>query len=285
MKFSLFTDYGALNSGPVFEAFGRGALALGHEVTLNDYNADVAVVWSVLFQGRMSGNEQIWNNFSALGKPIIVLEVGSLFRQTTWRMAIGGINREAYFGPEVDTDWRAKKVLGLEAKPWKLNEDGHILICTQSPISRQWRNFPDQSSWLNTLIKEIRSQTDRKIVIRPHPRFPVKHNSQWDVEYESPKHVKNDVWDLDLSNVFAVVNVSSSPGIQAILAGVPAYVGADSMAFPVANHLDGNYNEPVMPKRRNWLNNLAFTEWTTEEIQSGMPLSRLIPKLEELLNE
>ena len=68
-------------------------------------------------------------------KPIIVLEVGSLFRQTTWRMAIGGINREAYFGPEVDTDWRAKNVLGLEAEPWKLNEDGHILICTQSPIS------------------------------------------------------------------------------------------------------------------------------------------------------
>ena len=52
----------------------------GETVVENDMNADVAIIWSVLFQGNMSGNYKVWERFKASGKPVIVLEVGAFIR-------------------------------------------------------------------------------------------------------------------------------------------------------------------------------------------------------------
>jgi len=283
MTFGIFSDYGALNSAPVFEAFKQGVEELGHEIKLDSlYHADVAVIWSVLFQGRMQPNKKVWDNFRLHKKPVIVLEVGSLFRQHTWRMGINGINKEAYFGPSGNSDYRANKLM-IKSKPWRINKDGHILICTQSYISEQWKNYPPIEEWLDSVITHIRNQTDRKIVIRPHPRFPVRLKGDYsDVYFQPPQHVKNDVWDLELDNVYAVVNATSSPGVQSVLEGVPAFVGEESMASPVANAIYGSYESPSMPDRTQWINDLAYSEWTLDEIKTGMPLSRIMPKLEAL---
>ena len=58
MKISLWTKYGALNSQPVFEAFRQGAQRLGYNCRENVTSADVDVIWSVLWRGRMHGIEQ-----------------------------------------------------------------------------------------------------------------------------------------------------------------------------------------------------------------------------------
>jgi hypothetical protein len=59
MKFSLWTDYGALNSKPVFDAFANSLNDSGHTVVYNDSSADVDCIWSVLFYGRMARNKAI----------------------------------------------------------------------------------------------------------------------------------------------------------------------------------------------------------------------------------
>ena len=61
MKFSLFTDYGAQNSKPVFDAFASSLSDAGHTVTFNEWDSDVAVIWSVLglaewLETKKSGN-------------------------------------------------------------------------------------------------------------------------------------------------------------------------------------------------------------------------------------
>ena len=66
MKFSLFTDYGAQNSKPVFDAFATSLSSAGHTVVNNDWDSDVAVIWSVLWNGRMAGNEKVWLDFQAV---------------------------------------------------------------------------------------------------------------------------------------------------------------------------------------------------------------------------
>ena len=83
MKFSLWTNYGALNSRPVFDAFRSGAVALGHSCVDNDSHSDVDVIWSVLFSGRMAPNKAIWERNVAQSKPTIVLEVGGIKRNNT----------------------------------------------------------------------------------------------------------------------------------------------------------------------------------------------------------
>ena len=90
MKFSLFRDYGAQNSKPVFDAFADSPSSNGHVVRDNTYDCDVGVIWSVL-NGRMAQQKSM-GRFSAHNKKIIVLEVGGLIRGTTWKVGVGGIN-------------------------------------------------------------------------------------------------------------------------------------------------------------------------------------------------
>ena len=169
MKFSLWTDNGALNSKPVFDAFATGANLLGHTVSYNDLHADVDVIWSVLWHGRMSPNKAVWEKAKKENRQVIVLEVGGINRGTTWKVGLNGINRDAYFGRLHNNSSRAD-ALGLLLKPWTINQDGPIIIACQHNKSHQWRNQKTVQTWLFETIDTIRQHTDRKIIIRPHPR-------------------------------------------------------------------------------------------------------------------
>ena len=76
-----------------------------------------------------------------------------------------------------------------------------------------------------------------------------------------------------------MVNENSGPGSQAVLDGVPAFVGAYSLAAPVANQDFARIESPLMPDRAQWLEQLCHTEWTVSEIRSGLPLGRLMSRL------
>ena len=78
MKFSLWTNNGALNSKPVFTAFATSLLYHGHSVVYNDMDGDIHVIWSVLWYGRMAPNKVVWDEAKRQGKPVIVLEVGGI---------------------------------------------------------------------------------------------------------------------------------------------------------------------------------------------------------------
>ena len=90
MKFKLYKNFGALNSVSVFNAFADGVRVGGHEIVEN--NEDVAVIWSVLWHGRMAGNQQIYNDCVKRNKPVVVIEVGNLKRGQTWRISEAHIN-------------------------------------------------------------------------------------------------------------------------------------------------------------------------------------------------
>jgi hypothetical protein len=278
MKFSLFTDNGALNSKPIFQAFAQGCGQQGHDVVYNTLEADVAVIWSILWHGRMSPNKKVWDHFKSKGKPIIVLEVGALHRNIMWKVGINGINADAVFGQQENNSDRADQ-LGLKLKPWKDNSDGHILICTQHDKSEQWKGMPNISNWVLEVIEHIRSQTDRKIIVRPHPRCKlqgIQHEFQ-NVFLQKPQYIEGtyDDFDLNLENTFAVVNWSSNPAIQSIMSGVPAYVSKHSLSYGVGNPIYSDYNNPLKPDRQQWLNDLAYTEWSVPEISQGIQLKRL----------
>jgi hypothetical protein len=190
---------------------------------------------------------------------------------------LNGINRAADFGSgAIDTD-RPNK-LKLKLKPWR--KDGeHILICAQHSKSEQWRNMPTLERWLHDTIIELRKNSQRPIVIRSHPRCPVRDNFRMfdRVTLQNPVHIDGtyDDFYLDFSNCWAVISWSSNPGPQAVIAGIPAFVGFDSLAYDVANHDLANIESPHMPNRDNWLLNYAHTEWTVDEIRSGIPFKRL----------
>ena len=279
MRFSLWTHNGALNSRPVFDAFDHSLVAAGHDVLYNDINADVNVIWSVLWNGRMARNEAIWNQT----KPVIVLEVGGIKRGTTWKVGLNGINRDAFFG-DIGNSSDRSKLLNLEVKSWRT--DGEcILIAGQHDKSLQWQTMPRMSNWFLNTYDEIRKHTDRPIIFRPHPRCRLEHIERGlkNVYRQEPRHVTNtyDDFDMGFDNVWATISYSSNPGIHSIIEGVPAFVSTHSLAYPAGNDIDflHTIEQPVMPDRTQWLNDYAHTEYTIEEIAAGLPLKNLTPKL------
>ena len=287
MIFCLYTDYGALNSKPVFEAFAHSLIDAGHTVIYNEpyrvmnhyNNYDVAVIWSVLWNGRMSSNKQVWEVNRNNNRPVIVLEVGGIQRGTTWKVGLNGINRDAFFGDDRN-DSRRSDLLNLRLKPWRTDGE-YILICGQHDKSLQWQNMPRMSNWFLNTYDEIRKHTDRPIIFRPHPRCRLEHIERGlkHVYRQEPQHITNtyDDFDIDFNNVWATISYSSNPGIHSIIDGVPAFVSTHSLAYPAGNDIDflHTIEQPLMPDRTQWLNDYAWTEYTIKEIQNGVPLKRL----------
>jgi len=238
----------------------------------------VAVIWSQLWTGRMAPNRAVWEEFSASGRPVIVLEVGQLNRGVTWKMGINGVNARGWFGEGIEPG-RAKK-LAMRLQPW--HQGDHILIAMQRSDSEQWAGLPPAQQWLDQTIARIRKHTDRPIVVRPHPRQ--KLQPKMGVKFQTPLALCGTYDEFDfrsnLNNAWAVVNENSGPGSQAVLDGVPAFVGAYSMAAPVANLDYALIEKPRMPDRETWLDELCHTEWTLGEITAGIPIGRLLVRLQ-----
>ena len=277
MKFSLWTQYGALNSKPIFDAFANSLNSNGHVVVYNDSSADINVIWSVLFNGRMAGNKAVWEQ----QKPTIVLEVGGIKRGTTWKVGLNGINRDAYFGPSSNDNTRANE-LGLKLSPWNYNGE-YILIAGQHDKSLQWKDMPSMSNWVYDTITFIRAQTKRPIIFRPHPRCPLTHIEKEfkNVYRQEPSKLPGtyDDFDMKFKNIWATVSWSSNPGIHSVINGVPAFTGPSSLAFDVAEQNLRNIETPLYCDRTQWLNDYAHTEYTIQEISQGIPHKHLTSKI------
>ena len=230
MRIALYPEYSSLNGRPVFAALIEHLKSKGEKVFINeDRNCDVAVIWSVLWQGRMEANKKVWEQFRGTGRPVVVLEVGGLRRNSSFKMGINGINREADFANDTFDDKRWP-LFNHQLLPWK--QSGNVIvICGQHHNSHQWRENPGLKAYFKNCIEEIRRYTDKPIIIRPHPRnivhnFPVEKYKH--VRVNLPKRDWGTYDDTDfkkiLKSTWAVVNHSSNPAMEAVIHGIPVFV-------------------------------------------------------------
>lgn len=279
MRFSLFDQWGARNSPPVWHAFRSGLDRLGLCHADHDPDANVAVIWSLVWAGRMRANQEIWRQFRSSGRPVIVLEVGALQRGTTWKVAVNGLGSNALWGQGFQEN-RPQK-LGLDLMPWQQNGQ-HIVIALQRPDSEQWVGQPAVSSWLSQTVYELQRHTARPIHVRMHPRKSV--NIPPSCRLERPRALAGtyDNFDFDQSvrQAWAVINWNSGAAVRAAMLGVPVFVGDSSLAAPVGNLDWSQIENPRMPDRSRWLTELSHTEWTLDEIASGYAIQRLMSTLE-----
>lgn len=278
MKFAIFNKFGALNSAPVFKAFGQGLDRLGLSWSFHDNTADVAVIWSVLWAGRMRDNREIWNLFRSSQRTVIVLEVGTLFRGHTWKMSANGVGRGAVWAMVEDPQRPAR--LGLHVDPWRTKGNDIVVAC-QRHDSLQWDGQPAPQQWLDQTVASLRQHTDRPIRVRCHPRQTIAVPAG--CLLEKPVHLPGtyDQFDFDqsLNRAWCVVNWNSGPGVRSALSGVPALVGPDSLAAPVSTVDWSMVESPHRPDRDQWLINLSHTEWTCAELETGRPLRLLLDRL------
>jgi len=276
MRVKLYKEYGALNSGPVFAAVEQGLKHIGCQIV--NEGQDLDVIWSVLWQGRMQANKRVYETAKSQCRPVMIIEVGNLFRGRTWRLSLDNINGLGNFANDTNLDPNRPKKLGIDLRPPATARKKDILVIGQHHHSLQWHKKQPMSDWVSQTLTEIRQHTDRPIVIRPHPRNPFSLNIPG-IRVEYPQQVPGTYDDFNFDPFYhCVLNFNSGPAVKAAIEGVPVITDMSSLAYPVSDKLE-NIENPQLPSREDWFIRLCHTEWFIPELQQGIPQQRLIEYL------
>lgn len=268
----------AKNSVPVISAMLTSLRQAGVSTQENSWDADAAIIWSVLWAGRMAANQAVWSHYRSLGRPVIVIDVGALYRGETWKIALNSITADGYYGHTENLDWDRPRRLGISLAI-NLTCNPRIVIAAQHARSLQVAGLVSMEGWVIQQVEQLRTVTDRPIVVRPHPRSPLDSaglvHLPPDVIIEHPVKIVNTYDSHNLAfDCHAMVNHNSGPGIQAAIAGTRPIVDVSSLAHPVSiTHAD--IDRPYDQDRDQWLVELCHTEYTVEEINKGLWLRRL----------
>ena len=251
----------------------------GRLIQADSMDSDAAVIWSVLWNGKMRANQAVYEHYRAQGKPVIIIEVGALYRNTTWKISVNNITADGYYGHTENLDWDRPKRLGVTLADTAFNRP-EILIAAQHQHSLQVADLPSVEAWIYKQILRIKQFTDRPMVVRPHPRSVLSTKLlPSDVVFEEPHPLKHTYDSFDMHfDCHAVVNYNSGPGIQAAISGTRPIVDISSLAYPVSVSY-AELEQPYLIDRNRWLVEICHTEYTLNEIQQGTWLKRISPAL------
>ena len=274
-----FPNQCALNSRSVMSAVLDVLQGAGILTQENSMDSDAAVIWSVLWNGKMRANKEVYEHYRAQGKPVIIVEIGALYRGTTWKIAVNNITADGYYGHTENLDRDRPRKLGISLAVTAFHRP-EILIAAQHQHSLQVANLPSVEAWIYKQILRIRQFSDRPIIVRPHPRSTLNAKLlPTDVVFEEPNPLANTYDSFDMHfDCHAVVNYNSGPGIQAAISGTRPIVDMSSLAYPVSVSY-AELEQPYLIDRDRWLVEICHTEYTLNEIQQGLWLKRLRPYL------
>ena len=269
----------AKNSQPVMSAVLDCLQARGIQTQENSMSSDAAIIWSVLWAGRMAANQAVYEHYRAQGRPVIIIEIGALYRGDTWKIAVNNITADGYYGHIDNLDWDRPKKLRISLAT-QFDPRPNIIVALQHDRSLQVTGL-DMTGWLHSTLNILKNSTDRPITVRPHPRCKLKLNDlPQGVTVEIPNRLPNTYDSFDMHyDCHALVNINSGPGIQAAIAGVRPLVSPSSLAYPVGMSF-AQIEQPYAQDRDTWLTQVCHTEYTLDELQRGTWISRLAPALE-----
>ena len=273
----------AKNSVPVMSAMLDSLRRAGVSVQENSWDADAVIIWSVLWSGRMAANQAVWNHYRSQGRPVIIIDVGALYRGETWKIAINNITADGYYGHTENLDYNRPRKLGISLA-LNFTRNPRIIVAAQHARSLQVTGLVSMEGWVVQQVKRLREVTDRPIVVRPHPRSALDRaelvHLPPDVVVEQPVKITNTYDSYNLAfDCHAIINHNSGPGIQAALAGTRPIVDVSSLAHPVSIQIE-NIDQRYTIDRDQWLTEICHTEYTVQEIQKGLWLQRLQPQLD-----
>jgi hypothetical protein len=171
--------------------------------------------------------------------------------------------------------------LGLRLKPYR-REGRHVLIVGQNPGDASLRGA-DIFDWMHKTATKARWVTDRPIVVRPHPVTPEAMMREFErrfaafegivVDYPPTRPVR-----AVLEDCWVLLAYSSSATIDAFIEGVPCITASPAnMAWPVSDHELDRIEQPTLFAREQWLSDLAYAQWSVEEMRAGAVWRHLRP--------
>lgn len=298
---------GTFDERNILQKFHQGIKSVANNdlVELNVDNryspCDVAIMLGS-WKPRDKDHHIVRNSVVSNARCFVIVETPFLNRQVFtpneyFRIGVNGfLNNSGQFTLSDCSDDRFKQ-LNISWPGWTNHKDGHILIMMQLPGDASLRGI-NMYEWVKYAVKEIRKHTDKNIVIRSHPLFTSKEGDEFrqfvydmamagltDLKFS---HGKDISLQDDLKDCFCTVSYSSGSSIDSILAGIPT-IACDpgNFAYNVSSNFLEEINMPVTEsteKIMQWLYNLAYSQWTVDEMRDGTAWKHLSPIIDKLLD-
>lgn len=186
----------------------------------------------------------------------VYADLGYWHRDRYYRLAAGGWGPESYVRAGLPTV--RFESLGLQVKPWR--EEGTGIIVAGATAKAAIEHGLGYTQWERQAIAQLQG-CGRPVVYRPKPNDPMAAplpGAGYDTRPISEA----------LSSAWAWVTHHSNSAVDALLAGIPVHCeigAAAAMSVP----LDQIAAAPLPVGREQFLADVAWLQWTVEEMRSG----------------
>ena len=194
----------------------------------------------------------------------IIIERGFIRRKDYYSIGIGHFNGRADFKNHNSPRGRWDR-LGVVLQP--LRGDGeHILLCGQVPWDASVQHI-DYHRWVKKTYNILKSNYN-SVIFKPHPLQTKAVN------------IPTTLLSRKLSDILPEcrfsVSFNSNSGVESIIEGVPTVsIDSGSMVYNISSHDILNPMMPTAKRRFEWACNIAYAQWTLNEMKEGLPQKHL----------
>lgn len=227
----------------------------------NPVDCDLAVFWSHRPKHIIKKQQETSRDYLVMERGF----VGDRKRFTS--LGFNGLNGRADFVVDNMPGDRWNTYFG-NMKEW---HDGKYYLLTaqcQGDASVEDINY---KAWVTNIANRLLEFGP--VVFRPHP-IEIERKCDYSI-FGTTTSTNPDIED-DLKGAKAAVMFNSNSGVNAIISGTPVIAfDKDSMVYDLSTH---NLGELIYPDREQWAYDLAYKQWTVDEIESGEPWEYLKEK-------
>lgn len=165
------------------------------------------------------------------------------------------VSRNALQRAQAWPDFDRLDELRIEIRPWR-SGGAHVVVVEQSDyFMRELGAGCGARQWREGVVRQLREHTDREIRVRAWTPHKLKAAS---------------TLAADLEGAWALVTHASAAAVEAVLAGVPAFVTGESVAAEMGQSNLAAIEAPWRPDwRLEWAAKLAGSQWTLDEMRAG----------------
>lgn len=235
----------------------------------DDIDCDAVVIFGIKGREkfnayRKAGVQTIYVD-KGYDRRVKIVEHGRKKKLVFWRVAVN-----AHHPTDLLETMRAPadrwESLQTPILPWR-EEGGHIVLAGSSGKFHKFRAIEDPTTYANKIASEIARRSNRQILYRPKP--------SWKDAVPVPGTIFDDIErsiESALKGAHALVTYGSNSCYEAVLAGIPCIVLGDAVARPISSTSLDDIEKPRQAPRSarlQWLRNIAYCQWTTDEFKSG----------------
>jgi hypothetical protein len=186
-----------------------------------------------------------------------------------------------------------KKEFNVKYEPWRKSQPADPILFVLQPQDNWSMNELSPIEWFKDVYKKLRPLTKRKFIVRPHPNhidsisqrlneFPTDVEVAIDQKQfhgDEKKYYRLHFQDA-IANCHAVVTHNSTASTDSCIRGIPTFCTSNlAMCWPVANTDLTKIENPELPDRTQWVNDLGYKLWSIDEIKKGIVFKRFKEKL------